>query len=243
MVGSPAHRAALRQALGRLLRRARGARAKQIGAACCADYDKVFDEKHARSRASEYASKGLTGDAQRIVDFVRGRLSPGYTVLEVGGGIGEVHLELLKDGASRAVNVELATQYETVASELIRDRGLDDRVERRLGDFVNESGSVPAVDVVVMNRVVCCYPDAEALVSAAADHARRFLVMTFPVDRWWIRWGIAAANSWCAVRGNTFRGYVHATRAVLATTERAGLRPVEHNRGFIWQLIALERAR
>ena len=72
-----------------------------------------------------------------------------------------------------------------------------------------------------MNRVVCCYPDADALVSAAADHARRFLVMTLPVDRWWIRWGIAAGNFWCAVRGNTFRGYVHATRAVLATASAA----------------------
>jgi hypothetical protein len=210
---------------------------------CCkpGDYDKVFDEKHARSRASEYARKGLTGDALRIVDFVRGRLSPGYTVLEVGGGVGEIHLELLRSGASRAVNVELATQYETVASELIRERGVGDRVERQLGDFVGEAGSVPAADVVVMNRVVCCYPDAEALVSAAADHARRFLVMTFPVDRWWIRWGIAAGNTWCAVRGNTFRGYVHATRAVLATAERGGLRLAEQRRGVIWQLIALER--
>jgi 2-polyprenyl-3-methyl-5-hydroxy-6-metoxy-1,4-benzoquinol methylase len=210
---------------------------------CCqpGDYDKVFDEKHARSRASEYARKGLTGDARRIVDFVRGRLSPGYTVLEVGGGVGEIHLELLKNGASRAVNVELATQYETVASELIREGSVGDRVERQLGDFVREAGRVPAADVVVMNRVVCCYPDADALVGAAAEHARRYLVMTFPVDRWWIRWGIAAGNAWCAVRGNTFRGYVHATRAVLAAAERRGLRLVQQRRGVIWQLIALER--
>ena len=210
---------------------------------CCGpgEYDKVFDEKHARSRASEYARKGLTGDARRIVDFVRGRLSAGYTVLEVGGGVGEIHLELLKDGASRAVNVELATQYENVASELIHQRGLGDRVERQLGDFVGQAGNIPAADLVVMNRVVCCYPDADALVGAAAEHARRYLVMAFPVDRWWIRWGIAADNAWCAVRGNAFRGYVHATRTVIASAQHRGMRPVEHSRGFIWQLIALER--
>lgn len=207
---------------------------------CCepAEYDKVFDEKHARSNAREYARKGLTGDAQHIVDLVRTRMSPGYSLLEIGGGIGEIHLELLRDGAARVLNVELATQYEIVASELIRERGFADRVERRLGDFVREAADVPAADVVVMNRVVCCYPDPDALVGAAAEHARRLLVMTFPVDRWWIRWGIAAGNAWLALRGNRFRGYVHATRVVLATAERRGLRLVSQRRGLIWQLVA-----
>ncbi|MEX2046263.1 MAG: SAM-dependent methyltransferase [Chloroflexota bacterium] len=210
---------------------------------CCrpGDYDKVFDEKHARSKAREYARKGLTGDARRIVDFVRGRMSPGYTVLEVGGGIGEIHLDLLRDGAARVLNMELATRYESVASELIRERGVGDRVERRLGDFAREADGVPDADVVVMNRVVCCYPDADALVGAAADHARRYLVMTIPVDRWWMRWGIAAANAFLALRRNSFRGYVHPTRAVLAPAERRGMRLAEQRSGLIWQLIALER--
>lgn len=210
---------------------------------CCkpGDYDKIFDEKKARSKASDYGRKGLSGHAPRIVDFVRAKAPPGYTLLEIGGGIGDIQLELLKTGAARATNVELATQYEGVASELIHDRGLDDRVERRLGDFVREADTIPGADVVVMNRVVCCYPDADALVSAAADHARRFLVMTFPVDRWWTRLGLAVGNICFAMRSDTFRAYVHSTSAVLATAQRHGLRPVEHSRGFIWQLIAFER--
>jgi len=210
---------------------------------CCrpSDYDKVFDEKHARSKAREYARKGLSGDSQRIVDLVRGRLPLGYSVLEIGGGVGEIQLELLKEGAARALNIELATQYERVADEMIRDRGLTDRVERRLGDFVREAATIPSADVVIMNRVVCCYPDLEALVGAAADHARHYMVMTFPVDRWWIRCGIAAANTFLRVRRSTFRGYVHATNAVISVAERRALRLSEHRRGLIWQLVALER--
>jgi len=211
---------------------------------CCRphDYDKVFDEKNAQSKARDYGRKGLGGDSQRIVDLVRGRLPPGYSVLEIGGGIGEIQLELLKDGAAYAVNVELATQYERVADEMIRERGLADRVERRLGDFVREAGTIQSADVVIMNRVLCCYPDLEALVGAAADHARHYMVMTFPVDRWWIRCGIAAANTLLAIRGSTFRGYAHATNAVIAMAEsRGALRLSEHRRGLIWQLVALER--
>ncbi|MEP6695178.1 MAG: class I SAM-dependent methyltransferase [Chloroflexota bacterium] len=210
---------------------------------CCrpGDYDKVFDEKHARTKAREYTGRGLTGDAQRIVDAISGKMPSGYSVLEVGGGVGEIQLELLKAGAARVLNVELATQYETAAAELITEHGFGDRVERRLGDFVREASAIPAADVVVMNRVVCCYPDPDALVGAAADHARRLLVMTFPVDRWWIRVGLGAANVLLAIRFNTFRGYAHATAAVLATAERHGMRLAAHRRGLIWQLIALER--
>jgi len=211
---------------------------------CCrpGDYDKVFDEKHARSKARAYAREGLTGDARHIADLVRSRMPRGYSVLEVGGGIGEIGLELLRDGAVRALNVELATKYESVAAELIRERGLGDRVDRRLGDFVREADGVPDADVVLMNRVVCCYPDADALVGAAADHARRYLVLTIPVDRWWIRLGIGIGNALLALRRNTFRGYVHATRVVIAAAERRGMRLAERRRGLIWQLIALERA-
>jgi magnesium-protoporphyrin O-methyltransferase len=210
---------------------------------CCrpGDFDKIFDEKKARSKQRDYARKGLTGHGPRIADFVRTKTTPGYTLLEIGGGIGDIQLELLRDGAARAINVELATQYEGVASELIRERDLGDRVERRLGDFVREAETIPSADVVIMNRVVCCYPDAEALVGSAADHARRYLVMTFPVDRWWIRVGFAVGNVLFKLRSGTFQAYVHPTHAVIATAQRHGLRTAEHRPGFIWQFIALER--
>ncbi len=210
---------------------------------CCrpGDYDKIFDEKRARTKARDYARNGLTGHGQGIADFVHRKTSPGYTLLEIGGGIGDVQLELLQGGAARAINVELATEYEGVASELIHERGLEERVERHLGDFVGEADKIPGADVVIMNRVVCCYPDAEALVGAAADHSRRYLVMTFPVDRWWTRAGLTVANVLLRIRGNGFRAYVHPTHSVLATAQRHGMRPIEHRRGFIWQFIALER--
>src|SRR4026207_289790 len=130
---------------------------------CCQpdDYDKVFDEKHARAKARYYARSGLTGDAQRIVDFMRGRMSPGYDVLEVGGGVGEIQLELLKTGAAHVTNVELATRYETVASELLREHGVTDRVERRLGDFVREAGAGPAGRGAGVERVRCWSPPPE----------------------------------------------------------------------------------
>ncbi len=210
---------------------------------CCrpSDFDDVFDEPSARRKARAYERRGVQGDSRRIVDLVRDRIRPGYTLLEVGGGVGEVQLELLKDGAASAVNVELASTYEAVARHLAETRGLAGRVERRVADFVAEAPTVAPADVVVMNRVVCCYPHAGALVGAAAERARRLLVVTMPVERWWIRLGLRVANVYCAVRGSTFRGYLHPLSAVSAAAERHGLRRATLDRRLLWQLIAFER--
>ncbi|HET7700184.1 MAG TPA: methyltransferase [Candidatus Limnocylindria bacterium] len=212
---------------------------------CCrpGDIDDVFDEKNARKQARSYARTGLGGTSRQIVALIRERLAPGYTILEAGGGIGAIPVELLTaGGATSATNVELSTTYEAVASELLRERGLEGRVSRRIGDFVSEAASMPPADVVVLDRVVCCYPDADRLVAAAAAHARRLLVLAFPVDRWWIRLGLGLANLLLRVRRSAFRGFAHPTVRVIAAAEREGLRLAAHRRGLIWQIVAFERA-
>jgi hypothetical protein len=40
--------------------------------------------------------------------------------------------------------------------------------------------AVEPADMVVLHRVVCGYPDYERLLGAAADHARRALVFSYP---------------------------------------------------------------
>ena len=170
------------------------------------------------------------------------RLAAGYDVLEVGGGVGALHIELLKAGASRATNVELTSSYETVAADLLRESGFADRTDRLLGDFVEAAATVASADVVVMQRVVCCYPDVDRLVGAAAAHARRLLLMSFPVERWWIRLGAVIGNALLALRRDTFRAYVHPLARVRAAAEREGLRLTLRERGFIWQVVVFERS-
>jgi len=210
---------------------------------CCApgDLDDVFSPDQARADARAYRRDGLDGEARRIADAVRARMRTGYTVLEVGGGVGAIQLTLLRDGAASTTNVELSHSYEPFARELIHEAALDGRVVRRVGDFVAEAATVPAADVVILQRVVCCYPFATALVEAAAEHATRVLVMTLPRDAWPIRAAIAMANLWPRLRGWKFRAYVHRTREVVSAAERKGLRLVEHRPGLVWQMLVLAR--
>ena len=209
---------------------------------CCADPDcgGFFTERVARRDAKGYRRKGLGSLSGSIVRFLADRGVEGATVLEAGGGIGAIQLELLKAGAANATNVELSPAYERDAEELLREADMTDRVERRLGDFAQGDGIAPA-DLVVLNRVVCCYPDYETLVGAAAERTKRTLVMTFPRDAWWTRAGVGAIAVVQRVRRQSFRPYVHPPGAIVAAAQRHGLELVRDRVGPVWQLVALDR--
>jgi 2-polyprenyl-3-methyl-5-hydroxy-6-metoxy-1,4-benzoquinol methylase len=201
----------------------------------------LFSKRAARWDAKRYRRRGLDDTAQEMVEFLRERGIEGASVLEIGGGVGAIQLELLKAGAEHARNVELSPEYEEAALELARELGLDGRVERRLGDVVQEPLLAGTADAVVMHRVVCCYPDYEALVGAAAERARRHLVISFPRPRWAIRAVVGAVNAVARVLRWEFRSWVHPAQALVAAAERRGLSLAAESRGRIWQVAALER--
>jgi 2-polyprenyl-3-methyl-5-hydroxy-6-metoxy-1,4-benzoquinol methylase len=211
---------------------------------CCTPrgYRRVFSERSARAEARRYRRKGLDATSRRIFELLRGQGVEGRSVLEVGGGIGALQIELLKAGAANAVSVELTPTYEEAAASLLRENGLAERVERRVVDFVEAAGTVAPADIVVMNRVVCCYPDMPALAGAAADHARRSLVMSFPRRTWWTVGGLALANAIFAATRREFHIFVHRPSEIVAAARRHGLEPSAREQGALWTVAAMRRA-
>ena len=213
-------------------------------AGCCSrqGYDSFFTEKIARRDARAYRRRGLDPNARRIAGFVARRGVAAASVLDVGGGNGVLGLELLKAGAERAITVELSSSYDTTATDLAREAGVQDRVERRVVDFADAVEEFPEADVVVMHRVVCCYPDGEALVAAAAGRARRLLAFSFPRRTWWLRVGAAAVNAYLAARSMEYRSFIHRPDRLFAAAETAGLTAVWDHDGPLWRLAGFERS-
>lgn len=211
---------------------------------CCTPtaYGKVFDDREARRNARSYRKKGLDPTARQMVRFLNAQEAAPRTVLEIGGGIGALQVELLRAGASRATNIELSPAYEALAHELLADAGLTDRAVRHLGDFAAAPEAFPPADVVIMHRVVCCYPEAARLVSAAASRAQRYLAMSYPRDAWWVRVGLAMENLLLfSMRRIGFRVYVHPPRTLLATAQAHGFTPAFQHRGWVWEAVVLQR--
>jgi 2-polyprenyl-3-methyl-5-hydroxy-6-metoxy-1,4-benzoquinol methylase len=210
---------------------------------CCTPkgYRRIFSEKSARAEARRYRRKGLDATSRQIADLLKKRGVEGRTLLEVGGGIGAIEIELLKAGIARAVNVELTPTYEDAAGQLLHESGLADRVERRVMDFADAGAEIETADIVVMNRVICCYPDMPKLAGAAAEHARGVLVMSFPSDRWWTRLGLTVVNFGFRVIRMQFRVFLHPPELILDAVERHGFKTRLNERGLLWQVAALER--
>jgi magnesium-protoporphyrin O-methyltransferase len=211
---------------------------------CCQPprgYTKLFSKRAARRDAKRYSRNGLDETGEEMVAFLRARGIEGASVLEIGGGIGAVQLELLKAGAGRTTNLELSPEYEDAAGELAREQRLAGRMERRLGDIVSEPELAGEADAVVMHRVVCCYPDYDALVGAAAERARRYLVMSFPRPRLLIRAWMSAVNLGARALRWEYRTWVHPPQALVEAAERRGLSLASESQGRIWQVAALER--
>lgn len=198
----------------------------------------MFNRHFARAMAKGYRRRGLGRTAQRMVDFAAGHGVQDATVLEIGGGVGEIQVELLRRGAASTTNLELSPAYDDEAARLLAEAGLTGRAQRRLIDIAEDPQAVEPADVVVLHRVVCCYPDYVRLLGAAASHARRVLVFSHPVRNPLSRAVVGAQNLFFRMWGSRFRVFVHPPEAMLAVLADHGLRPAVVPGGRVWLVAA-----
>src|SRR5688572_13344384 len=214
---------------------------------CCAvpgaeGYEEVFDDRFARKAARRYRRKGPTATERRIVSFISAAGVDEATVLEIGGGVGEIQLELLARGAARTVNLELSSSYEAEAARLISEAGVAGRVTRRLGvDLAVTTEDVAIADVVVLHRVVCCYPDYERLLGAAADRARHTIVFSHPPRTLTRRAFVAVGNVTLRLSHKSYRGFIHSPSAMIETLRRHGFEPRLRHNGPSWCVVGAIR--
>ncbi len=211
---------------------------------CCEPrgYDDIFGARFARRLASSYRKRGPDKTATRMATYLAERGIKDASVLEIGGGVGDLQLELLRHGAARTTNLELVDAYDEQALDLAKAEGVMDRITRRRVDIAATPDAVEVHDVVVLHRVVCCYPDYERLLTAAADHAARLLVFSHPPDTWVSRTLTAVENTWFRVTRRSFRTFAHPPEAMVAVAEGRGLRTDYTHRGRAWHIVGLVRS-
>ena len=173
--------------------------------------------------------------------MIQARGVRGATVLDIGAGIGVIDHELMRAGVGHAVLVDASPPSLEAARSEARRRGHLDRIDFVDGDFVARAPTIDAADIVTLDRVVCCYPDMDALVGLSAARARSLYGLVLPRDRAIVRWGLRLANVWFRLRGFAYRSFVHSNARVDAVVAEAGLRPVREERTFVWRVVLYER--
>jgi magnesium-protoporphyrin O-methyltransferase len=181
-----------------------------------------------------YQRAGLDRSQRLLVQGLTQAGIQGAALLEVGSGVGYLHQHLLQAGAARATGIDLAERMIDEARTLAKSRGLEMRTDYRVGDFVDLADTFEPAEVVILDKVICCYPDAQTLVRKSIAKALRLYAYTLPRDRWYTRAGVALTAAFMRLIGSRFRPFVHDPEQVAGAVTAAGFRKHYENRTLIW---------
>lgn len=209
---------------------------------CCEITDNTFGEDSAKSDVRSYRKRGPAAQTRLILQAVRSLNMREAELLDIGGGIGVIHHELLEDVADRVTHVDASSAYLKEAKAEAARRGHDGRVRFIHADFTDVASELPKADIVTLDRVVCCYPDFRSLLKAAADHSQGAVALTYPRETWYLRIGLRIINFFQGLQKDPFRVFLHPVAEMDALLKSAGFERVMLRRLFVWEMALYERA-
>jgi 2-polyprenyl-3-methyl-5-hydroxy-6-metoxy-1,4-benzoquinol methylase len=207
----------------------------------CQGIECQFDRRRVQKKLTAYRKKGPDATTRILLDALKAEDVQGMTLLDIGGGVGVIQHELLQAGVHSASSVEASAASIDLAKEEAVRQGHADRITYYHGDFTEVAPTLPAADVVTLDRVICCYHDMPSLVRLSAGRARRLYGVVYPRDTWWMKLVIAIQNAGYWLRRDSFRLFVHPTRAVDALIRQHGLRPCFEQRTHVWQIVVYKK--
>lgn len=207
-----------------------------MSCAQCKGIVQEFDRRLAARELRRYRRRGPTGTTRRLLGALRGAGVTDASFLDIGGGIGAIQHSLLAAGASHGIHVDASPAYLEAARDEALARGHAHRVRYLEGDIVELASTLEPVDVVTLDRVVCCYHDMPGLLDAAAGLSRRLLGLVFPREHLPMRLAFRAINAVQRIRRRPFNVFLHGTSAVEARVRRHGFRKLIHTTTPLWQI-------
>jgi magnesium-protoporphyrin O-methyltransferase len=208
---------------------------------CC--FDDWVDAWSRRTRRARVAAPVSAA----LLDAIEAAGLRDRTLLDLGCGIGDLSIEAVRRGAASARGYDLSPKAVTEARRLASARGVADRTAFEVGD--GAVVELPSADVVVLNRVFCCYPHVDALLERSVSATGSVYAFTIPRSTGlagaFARAHTAIGNAWYRLRESKFRGFrvfVHDIGRIDARLRAAGFEPVrrEHRR-LTWDLAVYRR--
>ena len=207
---------------------------------CCSV--NTFSTREAEADLRRYRRMGVEGATKALVDAIRAQGIEGASLLDVGGGIGAIQLELLAAGLASSSSVDASAAYVEVARSEAARRGYADRTRHVLGRLGDVGDTVAPADIVTLDKVVCCDPDVDALLGEVAAHARRMIGLVVPRVTWWNRVAARLYTLWGRVVRDPTRWYLYDTDRIDGLLRAAGFARRDVTQTFIWRVALYLRA-
>ena len=206
------------------------------------EFGDFYDQRLAASDLKRYREKGPRPWTGALIESLKAEGIEGATLLDIGGGVGVIHHELLAAGAASATCVDASAAYLATASAESDRRGHAERVTYRHGDFVEVAESIPPADIVTLDRVINVYPDWQRLTELSAARARRLCGLVYPRNRLFVRLAIFGINLMLRLRGKRVRASVRPADAIERILRDTGLTlQVCESVGPAWEVAVYRR--
>jgi len=206
----------------------------------CQGIEQIFNVDLVREELVSYQEGGPDETTIWLLDRLKEEDLENYSLLDIGGGVGAIQLELLQVGISHVTSVDASSAYINTAKSEAKRQGLEARITHHHGDFVDISPELDEAHIVTLERVLCCYHDMPALVTSSAQLAKRYYGVIYPRDTWWLRTGQKIASFFLWAARNPFRFFIHATEDVEGLLFKLGFERIYLRRGLIWQVALFE---
>ncbi len=210
---------------------------------CCnySPYDQAFDAQRAQRELRDFLAAGPMASSQLLLDALSDLPLEGKSLLDVGGGIGAVTFELFQRGIHSATHVDISRANVDAFRSEAASRSLSEKIVSLQGDFATLHEEVSPADLVVLDKVLCCYPDYASLLSRSASKACRWYVYSIPRDRWWVRIYFFFDGWLDRMRGRYIPLYFHPARAIDRMLNAAGFTSTKERLVGKWRVAVFEK--
>ena len=190
-----------------------------------------------------YKKRGLSSSSRLLLDFIVEERVRGRSVVDLGCGAGGFSIQLLKEGAASATGFDLSPNMVDAATALARAEGFDGKAKFQLANAA--MAKLPPSDIVVMDKVLCCYSDWRLLLKNAASASQTMLGFIVPRDigiaRLPFRAGIRLANFFTRRRGSVLF-YLHPLGLIDGALRDSGFTQQRKRTSRLWLVFLYTRS-
>ena len=202
-----------------------------------------FFSRWSKRYAKRFRKGGLEKTQKYILEGVRKEPVMAKKILDIGCGVGSLHLTLLKEGAATATGVEVSEGMISQAKKFAEDFALQDRTSYVLGDFVRVAPSLQEADVTILDKVVCCYEDYDALISASTAKTSSIYALSHPRQTILMEFVFKLQISVDKLIRATFHPFWHDWTAIHRLILTKNFELIYSNSTIAWQVLVYRRIR
>ena len=139
-----------------------------------------FFSRWAKRYAKSFRKTGLEKTQRYLLEGVRKEPCASKEILDIGCGVGALHITLLREGADAATGIDISEGMLQQAMKLAEENHLEDKTRYILGDFVRESEMIKEADITFLDKVVCCYEDYGTLIERSTAKTKTIYALSHP---------------------------------------------------------------